>query len=140
MHFTCSIPNTSLLHNVHSSVVARYFTFLNILLSFLPHRIFFLLVSTLSMICKLSHMEPTLKPLLPWQPWCRLCAAGGDCDGDMASQSHSGASNADEQISLLTKDAFDRLVAVNTKQDSDSSHILRHSPPTLPTDKFKAKV
>ena len=106
-------------------------------------RIFLLLVSTLSMICKLSHMEPTLKPLLPWQPWCRLCDAGGDCDGDAARQSHSvpaSASNADEQISLLTKDAFDRLVAVNTKHDSDSSHILRHSPPTLPTDKLKAKL
>ena len=35
-------------------------------------RISILLVSMLTLICKLSELDPNLRPWLSWQPWCRF--------------------------------------------------------------------
>lgn len=41
-------------------------------------RIFLLLISTASMVCKLSYVSPSFQPLLAWQPWCKLCRECGN--------------------------------------------------------------
>lgn len=37
--------------------------------------IFVVALSSVSMLCRLSHVEPALRPYLPWQPWCSLCVS-----------------------------------------------------------------
>ena len=35
-------------------------------------RIIFLIISMAILLCKLSELDPSLRPWLSWQPWCRI--------------------------------------------------------------------
>jgi hypothetical protein len=79
--------------------------------------IFLLLISTASMVCKLSYVNPTFQPLLAWQPWCRLCSEGRSsktaangitaADGDY---SNLGSRASGGRGHLWTVDFFEELV------------------------------
>jgi len=78
-----------------------------------------MLVSTLTMVCKISHIEPALQPYLPWQPWCRLCSTPCIDQPFMDQTTH------------LTKVMFEEMVARQLGADPDVSH----SPSAIPDHK-----
>ena len=75
----------------------------------LPHfRIFLLLISTASMLCKLSYVSPTFRPALSWQPWCKLCT---DCGSSKPSADRLGdVERPGKKEGLLTSELFEELV------------------------------
>ena len=50
----------------------------NYSLNFFDFSIILLLVSTVSMVCQLSRVDPALQPYLGWQPWCSCNQATTD--------------------------------------------------------------
>ncbi|CAI8000251.1 hypothetical protein GBAR_LOCUS2878 [Geodia barretti] len=76
--------------------------------------ILLLLISTASMVCRLSYVNPAFQPFIAWQPWCRLCS---DCRSSAKTHPPVGgvASGGYDRIGgeregLWTLDFFEELV------------------------------
>ena len=74
-------------------------------------RIFLLLISTASMLCRLSYVNPAFQPFVTWQPWCRLCS---ECRSSGKPHPPGGVAHdragGGERGGLWTLDFFEELV------------------------------
>lgn len=115
-------------------------------------RIFLLLISTASMVCKLSYVNPSFQPLLAWQPWCKLCMEYKSSrtppngvvtvDSDFDRTGRGGGREDDTSGGLWTLATFEELVKEQesglqghgfaTGEEASDSHQEEASQP-LPT-------
>ena len=77
----------------------------------------------MSMVCKLSYVNPSLQPLLTFQPWCKLCSEYRTTKlppaGGVANDDHTDGGTGRGRV--WTIDVFEELVKKHANEHPDTN-------------------